>query len=85
MNDRSTVMKLLARALLDIRIASIEGNLKAVFAIADFIHVVPHKIESIEEFGDDYSDIIEYLTERAPVRDMEKWFRHAMKEIGADP
>ena len=39
---QDVILKLIARGLIDIRIAANSGNSKACFILSDFIHVLPH-------------------------------------------
>jgi hypothetical protein len=82
MNDKTAVLKILARALLDIRMASIEGNTKASFAISDFVHTIPLQIQIVSEGEGSYREIIKHLKERAITKEMDIWLNHALKEIG---
>jgi hypothetical protein len=75
------IMKLLARAFLEIRMASYEGNTKASFAISDFVHTIPFCVLRIMEKGGDYEDLIDDLRERAAIKNMTEWLNHALKEI----
>jgi hypothetical protein len=84
MNKEIVIMKLLARALLEIRMASYEGNTKASFAISDFVHTIPFCIQRIMEKGGNYEELIDKLKERAAIKNMTEWLNHALKEIEND-
>lgn len=75
------VVRILSRGLLDIRIASIDGNNTAVFLIADFLHQVPCQMEHILREGGAYCQIVSSLRERAKIKGMEKWLDNALRDM----
>jgi hypothetical protein len=81
MRNDIVVMRILARALLDIRIASHDKNSKISFAIADFVHSIPRQVEVVMEKGGGYDDIMESLVERAKIKNMTSWLNHVINEI----
>lgn len=81
MNDETLVFKLLARALLDLRIAGLEGNSKATFHIADLFHNVPHQIARIQRGEGNYRDVLDCLEMRCKQKGMESWLRTAISDV----
>jgi len=81
MDSEALVYQLLARALLDIRIASTEGNAKATYDLADLFHNVPYQISRIRAQSGDYSEIIVYLEQRCQQKGLTSWLKTALGDI----
>ena len=81
MNSETLVFKLLARALLDIRIASLEGNSKMAFEIADVFHNVPYQIERIQGGNGSYQEVVDWLEMRCEQKGMKSWLQNAIADI----
>jgi hypothetical protein len=75
------VYRLLARALLDIRIASLGNESKVVFALSDAFHNIPYQLETISNQGGDFSEIIAWLEERCAQKGMAGWLQNAVANI----
>ena len=81
MNSKTLVLKLLARALLEIRIASHEGNSRMAFEIADIFHNVPYQIERIQGSDGNYQEIVDGLEMRCEQKGMKSWLQNAIADI----
>lgn len=81
MKNECILMRLVARGLLDIRIAATSGNIKACLILSDFIHTLPYSIEKILNGDMTYQDVLEDLNERARIKNMEGWLTNALKDI----
>ncbi len=84
MDYESLVQLLLARALLDIRIAANEENVKVCFALSDLFHNVPYQMKRIRESNGDYLEILDWLKMRAEQKSISKWLEHAISECTKD-
>jgi hypothetical protein len=80
MDNEQLVYKLLARALLDIRIASDEDNSRVSFELSDLFHNVPYQLARIRQDNGDYSEIIEWLKMRCEQKNMSKWLENVISE-----
>ena len=78
MTDETLIFKLLAHALLDIRIAGFEGNSKAAFHMADLFHSVPYQIARIQGGNGNYREVLDWLEMRCKQKGMEPWLRTAI-------
>jgi hypothetical protein len=78
MNNETLIYKLLARALLDMRIASKDGNSQFTFEIADIFHNIPLQIERVKNNKEDYKQIIEWLEMRCEQKKMRSWLETAI-------
>ena len=83
-NSEFLVYRLLARALLDIRIAALDGNTKAALDLADLFHNVPYQIGRIRKQDGDYSEIINYLELRCKQKGLTSWLKTALKDCSKD-
>jgi hypothetical protein len=72
------VYKILARGLLDIRIASHEGNSRVAFEIADLLHNVPRQLERVRKEGADCVEILDWIRMRAEQKGIIKWLDNAL-------
>ncbi|MCX7257016.1 MAG: hypothetical protein NTZ64_09830 [Polaromonas sp.] len=81
MNKETLVLKLVAYALLEIRIASHEGNSRLAFEIADVFHNVPYQIERIKIGDGNYQEIINWLEMRCEQKGMTSWLKNAIAGI----
>lgn len=81
MKNECVLMRLVARGLLDIRIAAASGNIKACLVLSDFIHALPYSIERVLKGDISYQDVIEDLNERAKIKNMEGWLTNALRDI----
>lgn len=81
MQDVSVILKLIARGLIDIRIAANSGNSKACFILSDFIHVLPHTANCMVNDGRRYEDVMNDLYARAKIKNMADWLDNALNDI----
>jgi len=80
MDNQVAIYRVLAKGLLDIRVAAHESNTKVVFHLADLLHNVPHQMERECSTGSNYSDVLEWLRMRAEQKGMTKWLTAALSE-----
>lgn len=85
MKNENLVLKLLARALLDIRIASHEGNMKKAFELADVFHNVPYQIEQIQGGEGRYNEVVDWIEMRCKQKGMQSWLQVAMDDVARIP
>ncbi|EFL4497134.1 hypothetical protein [Escherichia fergusonii] len=78
---QDVILKLIARGLIDIRIAANSGNSKACFILSDFIHVLPHTANCMVNDGQSYDDVMNDLYARAKIKNMEDWLDNALNDI----
>ncbi|WP_407254977.1 hypothetical protein [Escherichia fergusonii] len=78
---QDVILKLIARGLIDIRIATNSGNSKACFILSDFIHVLPHTANCMVNDGQSYEDVMNDLYARAKIKNMEDWLDNALNDI----
>ncbi|EKA4234645.1 hypothetical protein OLH81_004793 [Escherichia coli] len=78
---QDVILKLIARGLIDIRIAANSGNSKACFILSDFIHVLPHTANCMVNDGQSYEDVMNDLYARAKIKNMEDWLGNALNDI----
>ncbi|WP_270829541.1 hypothetical protein [Escherichia fergusonii] len=78
---QDVILKLIARGLIDIRIAANTGNSKACFILSDFIHVLPHTANCMVNDGQSYEDVMNDLYARAKIKNMEDWLDNALNDI----
>ncbi|MHA0122535.1 hypothetical protein ACXYUZ_04630 [Escherichia coli] len=78
---QDVILKLIARGLIDIRIAANSGNSKACFILSDFIHVLPHTANCMVNDGQSYEDVMNDLYARAKIKKMEDWLDNALNDI----
>lgn len=78
---QDVILKLIARGLIDIRIAANSGNSKACFILSDFIHVLPHTANCMVNDGQSYEDVMNNLYARAKIKNMEDWLDNALNDI----
>ncbi|HHD6439334.1 TPA: hypothetical protein ACNTCD_004337, partial [Escherichia coli] len=78
---QDVILKLIARGLIDIRIAANSGNSKACFILSDFIHVLPHTANCMVNDGQSYEDVMNDLYARAKIKNMEDWLDNALNDI----
>jgi hypothetical protein len=81
MNKETLLLKLLAYALLEIRIASYKGNSRLAFEIADVFHNVPYQIERTKIDNGNYQEIINWLEMRCEQKGMASWLKNAIAGI----
>lgn len=81
MQDVSVILKLIARGLIDIRIAANSGNSKDCFILSDFIHVLPNTVNCMLNDGRRYEDVMHNLYGRAKIKNMEEWLDNALNDI----
>ena len=81
MTDREIVFRLLARALLDIRIASHDGKSNVAFHLADLFHTVPYQLSKIDDSQQQYGEILENLRERGTQKGIAPWISNALEDI----
>lgn len=80
MNNDILIDKLMARALLDIRIAASEGNSDICFALSDLFHNIPLQIIKAKNNSGNYSDILDWLKMRAEQKKILGWLNNAITE-----
>lgn len=80
MNNEVLVLRLLARAFLDIRIAANDGNSKAAFALADLFHNVPYQLERVRQQEGDFAEVLVSLRTRASQKNLTKWLESALSD-----
>jgi hypothetical protein len=80
MEHESKLYNLLAKGLLDIRLAAHEDNAKVAFHISDLLHNVPLQISRAHQEKKDCSDILEWVRMRAEQKGMSKWLDNALSE-----
>ena len=81
MQDRDTLLKILYRGFLDIRLAARGGNLPAAEKLSNLLHTIPL---AIVKCGDDPScdrELLHDLFNRAAVLGMSKWVEVALHDI----
>lgn len=78
MDSQSMVYRLLARGLLEIRVASIQGDSKVAFHLADLLHNVPLQMERVRHDGGDYSEMLGWLRMRAEQKSLSRWLDGAL-------
>lgn len=78
---QDVILKLIARGLIDIRIAANSGNSKACFILSDFIHILPHTANCMVNDGQSYDDVMNDLYARAKIKNMEDWLDNALNDI----
>jgi hypothetical protein len=81
MDHREIFYRLLARALLDIRIAAHEGRVKSAFRLADLVHNVPYMLLKLDESSADYVLLMRYIDERCEQKDLMSWKTNALRDI----
>ncbi len=81
MTAETLVYRLLARALLDIRIASLENTPRVVFALADAFHNIPYRLETIRNQGGDFAEILAWLDEHCAQKGISSWLNNAIANI----
>lgn len=79
-NHKHLLQMLLARALLDIRIAASEENYKVCYTLSDLFHNVPYQMNRVDAEYGDYLEVIEWLEARSTQMKISKWFDHALSE-----
>jgi hypothetical protein len=80
MDSETLIYKLLARALLDIRIACVESDSSAAFQLADLFHNVPYQLARIRSAGGDYKEILDWLEMRSEQKGLSGWLRTAIAD-----
>jgi hypothetical protein len=80
MSDETLLYRLLARAFLDIRIASLEGRNGTVFELADLFHNVPFQIARIRLDDGDFHEILDWLEMRCEQKGIKGWLLNAIDE-----
>ena len=80
MSDDILIEKLIARALLDIRIAASEGNSDICFALSDLFHNIPLQIIKAKDNPGSYPDILDWLKMRAEQKKILGWLNNAIIE-----
>lgn len=76
MESRDLLFRLLYRALIDIRMVSMDGNVRAAGGISNLVHNVP-----LAMINSDADDALNKLAERAQVLGMSSWLQTALKDI----
>lgn len=84
MNDEILIHRLLARALLDIRIAALEGRNDATFEISNVFHNVPFQLVRIRSEGGDFHEILEWLEMRCEEGRMKGWLANAIAQCAQE-
>ncbi|WP_243369291.1 hypothetical protein [Microvirga solisilvae] len=83
MSDRHLVYKLLARALLDMRVAAYQEKNKGIFDLADLFHNIPYHLDKAQT-EHEFKEIVEFLEARAQQKGMAAWLNHARSEISSN-
>ena len=84
MDDEILIYRLLARALLDIRIAAVEGRNEATFEISNVFHNVPFQLARIRSEGGDFHEILDWLEMRCGESKMKGWLANALEECAQE-
>jgi hypothetical protein len=82
MSKQELFYRLLARALLDIRIAAHESNHARAFHLADLFHNTPLRLIGDANTEAHFTEIIDWLEARSAEKKIEGWFDHAINECG---
>lgn len=85
MTDKETVLELIYRALLDIRIASYSQDSRTSFILSDIFHNVPSQINQADKGKMSYADIISYIQKKCEEKKSKSWFDNAMADITKRP
>jgi hypothetical protein len=80
MNNLSLIHKILARALLDIRIAAHEQNSKIAFDLSDLVHNVPLQLERELKGNTDFTETLNWIRMRAEQKKLTKWLDAVVAE-----
>lgn len=81
MTDKETILELMYRAFLDIRIASYSQDSRTCFMLSDIFHNVPSQINQADKGKMSYADIITYIQKKCEERKCKFWFDNAMADI----
>ncbi len=92
MDYRTLLHQLLYHALIDIREAAYEGNIRAAFKLSDLIHNLPLQLERVMREDGDYREIFDDLRTRGMRKGFESWIENALghyvsprKSVPQDP
>jgi hypothetical protein len=80
MSNRHLVHQLLARALLEMRVAAYEDQSKQLFNMADLFHNIPYQLERAQTERD-FEEILDLIRASAERKGLDAWLNHALLEI----
>ena len=80
MDKELLVHEILARAFLDIRVASHDDHPRVCFEISDLFHNVPYQLARLRKEKGDFSEIINWLRDRAEKKQMTSYLEHIISE-----
>ena len=84
MTDEYVILKIIARGLLDIRIASLAENSKASFAISDFIHNIPYQLNSALQGDRNFQLVLLNIKQYAEIKGMSCWLNNVLEDISIE-
>ncbi len=73
MNNLALIYDILARALLDIRVAAHEQNAGVAFELSDLLHNVPLRLKIEMENNTDCTETLEWIRMRAEQKKLTRW------------
>ena len=83
MTSKELVYRLLARALLDIRIAAHEEEHRRAFHIADLFHNVPLRLIGKPHTEHFFADVLDDLRTRSEQKGIGAWLSNAVADCSA--
>lgn len=81
MKNAHILTKLIARVLIDIRVAAYSNQPDICFSLSDFIHHIPYLAEKVINKETDYQDAILYIKERAKIKKLDSWLDNVLRDI----
>jgi hypothetical protein len=79
-NYERTILKLIARALIEVRSFASEGDNNACYALADLFHNIPYQLQVARDEGGGFEKIIDWIRMRSEQKKMKDWFESALKD-----
>ena len=73
--------RLLAAALIEIRVEADRLQTYDIFRLADVFHDTPLKLAAVEQGATSYEEILEWLRYRAQLRGYEAWLEQAIENV----
>jgi hypothetical protein len=81
MTDKEYILKLMYRAILDIRIASYSQDSYTCFLLSDIFHNIPLQMNQTDKGEKSYADIITWIQEKCEERNCKSWLDNATTSI----
>lgn len=80
-SEKEKVLKLMAKALLEIRVEANEIDNQKIFKLADLFHNLPYILnENISENGN-FLKIMDQLQSRAKIKGLMHWVKNSCQEL----